>query len=390
MVTRSLHWVALALCLLGTSASVFAAPTVGAYYYPWWGDGIACGHAFRKTLRAHTTPEAQLPKVGVYHSRDAEVISAHIDQSHLGNISMWSLSWWGPCSFEDITIRHHILKHPRAAELVYTVNYETKGRLGNHKSPDYSNLIPDFQYLAKYVFSDPNYMRHEGRPVVVIYLSRVYFDEAASWAELKKLRKTIQRQFGYELYIIGDHIFRGVADGAEHFDAITGYDVYGQVFRGGRANQSNIDGLKAAYEKAQKHANGKGVDFVPTVIPGFNDKGVRKANTPIGRYLNSLGPSAPGSLMKAILTDAVLPHTDADIDDLILVNSFNEWHEDTQVEATIVSPSTNTDDSTAGARFSEGRFYEGYGTRYLDMLRSLTDPQGASPAAAEDRVPSSR
>ena len=28
-----------------------------------------------------------------------------------------------------------------------------------------------------------------------------------------------------------------------------------------------------------------------------------------------------------------------------MINSFNEWHEDTQIEPTIVAPRTNFDDS---------------------------------------------
>lgn len=104
---------AIALCFsLCFAACAGAEPTVGVYYYPWWGAGQG-GHTFDQTVRAHTTPSDQLPAVGdQYNSRDANVISSHIDQSHLGNISMWSMSWWGPNRYEDITIRNHILTHP--------------------------------------------------------------------------------------------------------------------------------------------------------------------------------------------------------------------------------------------------------------------------------------
>ncbi len=121
-----------ALCL-ATRAT--AEPTVGVYYYPWWGAGQG-GHTFDQTLRAHLTPNDQLPAAGdEYSSRDANVISSHIDQSHLGNISMWSMSWWGPNRYEDITIRNHILTHPRASELNYTIHYESTGRLGDQERP---------------------------------------------------------------------------------------------------------------------------------------------------------------------------------------------------------------------------------------------------------------
>ena len=66
------------LLLVSTPAN--GQPMVGVYYYPWWGEAIPGGHTFDQRLRAHTTPEAQLPAVGLHHSRDTNVISAHIDQ----------------------------------------------------------------------------------------------------------------------------------------------------------------------------------------------------------------------------------------------------------------------------------------------------------------------
>lgn len=367
---------AIALCFsLCFAACAGAEPTVGVYYYPWWGAGQG-GHTFDQTVRAHTTPSDQLPAVGdQYNSRDANVISSHIDQSHLGNISMWSMSWWGPNRYEDITIRNHILTHPRASELSYTVHYETGGRLGSHSSPDYSNLIPDFQHLATNIFNDPNYMRIDGRPVVVMYLSRVFFDDAAGAAALSDLRTTMQNQYGYDPYIIGDHLFGSVASGASNLDAITTFDVYGQVFKSGVVNQSKIDQLERIYANAKNVADQAGVAFVPGLAPGYNDKAVRDGNLPAARYLENLPGQVFGSAMEAMLEDAVLPHTDPNINDLILVNSFNEWHEDTQIEASVFGPKTNTDDTPSGSDLTIGRYYEGYGNRYLDILRNATQTE---------------
>lgn len=352
------------------------ATTVGAYYYPWWGEGIQGGHTFDQTLRSHLTPTTQFPALGRYHSRDALVISNHIDQSHLGNISMWAMSWWGPNSFEDVTIRNSILSHPRAAELKYTIHYESEGRLGSHANPDYSNLVPDFRYLADNIFSDPNYMRMDGRPVVVMYLSRVYFKDAVGASAIANLRATLQSEYGYDPYIIGDHVFGGLAAGSSSFDAVTAYDIYGQAFSDGVSDQGSINDLAAIYASAKSAAANLDVDFVPGIAPGYNDRGVRDGNVPAPRYLDALGPAAPGSVFESIIVTAAKPNTDVDVDDLILVNSFNEWHEDTQIETTVISASTNTDDSTTGMDFTEGRTYEGYRDRYLQILSAQTGPAG--------------
>ncbi len=74
-----------------------------------------------------------------------------------------------------------------------------------------------------------------------------------------------------------------------------------------------------------------------------------------------------------MINSSALPNTDADTGDLLLVNSFNEWHEDTQIEA-LTGPTggVTTEDVTDDDRFTQGKAYENYGTRYLDILRQLT------------------
>ena len=314
-----------------------------------------------------------MPAAGAKSSRDANVIAAHIDQSHLGNISMWSMSWWGPNGYEDRTIRQNILTHPRASELKYTVHYESVGRFGNDfANPNFNNFLPDFRYLAQNIWSDPNYMRIDGRPVVIMYLTREYFKSESSWEVLSDVREAIEQEFGYDPYIIGDDFFGSGAVNqarAAQFDAITNFDVYGTVFSSGLATQSRVNALANINSNAKQAAASAGVGFVPTASPGYNDRAVPgRNNTPTPRYLGELGPTAEGSLWEAVLEDAVLPHTDPSVNELFMINSFNEWHEDTQIEASIVSSRTNTDDSAAGNQYTAGRFYEGYGTLYLDML----------------------
>jgi hypothetical protein len=59
-----------------------------------------------------------------------------------------------------------------------------------------------------------------------------------------------------------------------------------------------------------------------------------------------------------------------------MVSTFNEWHEDTQIEPTILAAPTNTDDSGSRA-FTQGYYYSGYGDLYLDQLRQATVPEPA-------------
>ncbi len=53
-----------------------------------------------------------------------------------------------------------------------------------------------------------------------------------------------------------------------------------------------------------------------------------------------------------------------------MVTSFNEWYEDSQIEATAgaAQPSL-TDDSKSGEYYTGGQTYVDYGYLYLDILR---------------------
>jgi hypothetical protein len=54
---------------------------------------------------------------------------------------------------------------------------------------------------------------------------------------------------------------------------------------------------------------------------------------------------------------------------MMLVTSWNEWSEDTAIEPAASAPATASDRSRSGSVYTQGYRYEGYGTRYLDILR---------------------
>jgi hypothetical protein len=56
-----------------------------------------------------------------------------------------------------------------------------------------------------------------------------------------------------------------------------------------------------------------------------------------------------------------------------MVSTFNEWHEDTQIEPTIVAAPTAMDN--ASGTLAQGYSYSGYGNLYLDELRLATVPE---------------
>jgi hypothetical protein len=92
---------------------------------------------------------------------------------------------------------------------------------------------------------------------------------------------------------------------------------------------------------------------------------------PLSRKLTDTGEF--GSLFRAIL-QGTKPLVDGALGNLIMVTSWNEWHEDTQIEPVQTAAPTSVDDSPSGSDFTAGLPYEGYHLRYLDILREELDP----------------
>ena len=372
-----------ALVLLAAMIPAVAArgAVVGAYYYPWYGT-FPGGHGWNDTLRYHLQPP-QMPAIGYYSSRDRSTIEAQIDQSHRGNISFWATSWWGPGSAEDNTIRNVLFTDPRAAELRYAVQYESTGRLGTFAQPDYSKLLPDFRYLAQNYFNNPDYLRIAGRPVVFMYLTRAYFNTPISRAAVANLRQAMQSEFHLDPYLVGDDVFAGDinAQRMRLWDAVTDFDVYGTALAAHGSTTAGLDALAATYRQARATAHSAGIGFVPTASPGFDDRAVRAGHVAAPRYLTDVPGAGEGSLFARMLSRVVVPDTDQAAANLLMVNSFNEWHEDTQIEAANLAPSTTLDDSGARA-YTQGYAYSGYGSLYLDELRQATVPEPGGIACA--------
>eukprot|EP00934_Nitzschia_sp_Nitz4_P006595 Nitzschia sp. Nitz4//scaffold185_size43419//16920//19772//NITZ4_007301-RA/size43419-snap-gene-0.64-mRNA-1//-1//CDS//3329539709//6585//frame0 len=340
--------------------------TVGAYYYPWHYRHFQ--HSSQGYLRNQLSPRQEL-RLGEYDDRETSVIQQHLEWSKQGNIGVWITSWWGPNSGEDQTLKGTIMNSSKVelGDHKIALLYETTGRIKKDANGvyDYEKNVPsDFQYICQTsgYFDHPNYYRINGKPVVAMYLTRVLDSNHILDDVIPIIREICP-----DIYIIGDEVWGNPSGNtANLLDAITNYDVYGNMGRPrGYAGQQRVDdyfALAAAWKEADAvHQSA----FVPSVSAGYNDRGVRlSANHPaMSRKLTA--NSAEGSLFAAQLVQAV-ELLDEDADHLLLVNSFNEWHEDTQIEPCDGLPATEPFELT------EGLEYGGYGTLYLDILATYT------------------
>jgi hypothetical protein len=307
--------------------------TVGVYYYPWYKDDFHRGGGY---VREQLSPP-QYPWLGEYDDSDPATISKHLQWSRQANVGLWVSSWWGKDSREDVTLKTTILTHRELESHQFAIFYETTGRIKQSEGFTTQRVQPDIEYLCQEYFDHPNYYRLDGKPVLFVYLTRKLHATGALPNVLELMRVAAATAGCGDIYIVGDHVFQGPPETEDVYppftmlDAVTNYDVYGSM--GGKGGYIGQDGINKYYnqqsrwrEIATKDYNCR---FIPAASPGYNDLGVRpeKAHPPLSRRLSATDKQ--GSLFEAALRQA-RTLVDPKAGNLLMVNSFNEWHEGKQ------------------------------------------------------------
>ena len=95
------------------------------YYYPWYDTNRHWQEGYLRNVIIPSQP----PQLGEYSNRDTTVINQHLDLSENYGIDNWICSWWGPNSWEDITIKDYISPRIDMHSVAYCLFYESAGLL---------------------------------------------------------------------------------------------------------------------------------------------------------------------------------------------------------------------------------------------------------------------
>jgi hypothetical protein len=228
-------------------------------------------------------------------------------------------------------------------------------------------LGADLSYLAKHYLQHPTALRVNGRPVLFLYVTRRLRGDVDQW--IAAFRGHL-RELGVDPFIIADEAFWQVSDPARFraYDAITAYNVYDWPLtrHRGWANESTFFAdVDALYRRWYDAARREGVAFVPNIMPGYNDRGVRLDQD---HYVipRQLGPGGTPTGFFERFIDLAQRYVDPQLR-MVTVTSFNEWHEWTQIEPTRRAAAHETEPDSE--RYTEGFPHGDIDFSYLNLIR---------------------
>lgn len=339
--------------------------TLAVFYYPWY-SGLKNIHWNEGFLREKITP-AQFPQLGYYDSFSNSVIDEHISWSEKYGINTWIVSWWGQQSNEDNWLNNYIKERLEGTTLKFCVLYDS-GILSDwnwDNSATRSKFKNDMLYIANKYFNHPNYFRIDNKPVIYVYVTRGFYGNHS--LGIKESRQLLKDK-GYEVYFIADGIDR--ENSLTDYDALSlylGLEVGDCMSRDGSYPYQNncFQQIEGNWTYLKSEAKKAGIKFIPNISPGFNKDGWGTNPNQFWSCPPRIHPDSSHVSVLSKMCDIAKTFVDSSFR-YVTVTSFNEWHEDTQIEPTNISEATNTDIN--GGIYTNGYYYKGYGTDRLEII----------------------
>ncbi len=279
-----------------------------AFYYGWYGTAQRSGQDihWQSIDAAHETIANSLdyPQDGPYDSLDPLVIKRHVQQARDAGITGFIASWWGQ---KDRTDQQFPLLLAAAGGLKLAPYLE------NAATPE--ALAADIDYLLQTYGKHDAWLRLDGKPVIFVFDRVVQTIGLDGW---KAARAQIK----------GNAVFVGPANNvveiSERRGAFDALHIYSMQFP--LIESHTIEAFwRAAFYHAWITAQ-KGLKVTTaTVMPGFDDHLLpgRTGKRPVVDRDN-------GHLFKKLWRAAIGAKPD-----WVLIVSFNEWHETSQIEPSV-------------------------------------------------------
>lgn len=313
-----------------------------AFYYPWYGSPTGPGGKPRGNSWVHwegvdtdaktIASSTNYPVLGAYDSHDPTIIAEHCRLAKKAGIDGFIVSWWGNGTFEDQAMRP-VLDGCKAAGLEACIYYEQVPRKGTPES-----VAGEIVDLAKKFGSDPAYLTidREGvsRPVFFVYGRAIEQLTIDGWGKVRWILAARSSDAGAPRpFTIGDNF----SDQAlKAFDGAHSYAPMGDWNAALKKGETLEHWTARAMPWWADHPREKGKLSTITVFPGYDDTKVRKPGMKVDRD--------DGTLYRTLWDKAIAADPD-----WILITSFNEWHEGSEIEPSLEHAEKYMDITAEGA-----------------------------------------
>ena len=188
MVATSLATAGLSVLLLFWGLALPAAaadPRLLVHYMPWYATPEASGSWGWHWTMNHFDPERRradgrreiashdYPLIGPYDSGDDATLECQVLLMKLAGLDGVVIDWYGTGEAHDYPRIHRnmqrLLPWLRKAGLGFAICYEDRSLESLPPGADRDQADRDLRWIEEHLFPDPLYVRHEGRPLVLVF-----------------------------------------------------------------------------------------------------------------------------------------------------------------------------------------------------------------------------
>ncbi|MFX1252891.1 MAG: hypothetical protein ACFFCZ_14890 [Promethearchaeota archaeon] len=291
--------------------------SVLAFYYPWYGnptwntdwnhwedvnhDPNSINNGTRDVASTH------YPSLGAYDSNDPNTVKHHIRMAQAAGIDAFIASWWGINSFEDNAMSN-LLNQAAASNFHITVYFETAPYWNLDEVNAYNEILGALRYIYDNYATHPAFYTVElgtrTEPLIFLYVT---------WAWSVEFWQSIINQLRTE----GKNmLFQGDTQDMSYLNAFDGIHDYATVMNPDLEEYYRTSSISV---RVFEEYIGESKMFAANLSPGFNASEVNPSLNIVSR--------GGGQFF-----DNAWTYSTSAGADMILITSFNEWHEGTEVE----------------------------------------------------------